>query len=89
MSTQIIPNISTSIVFSKKFSTAKLYKRYIDEGKTKVEAIKKSSYAFDVFGNETKNVNYLIERHAELYNHKKVINSVSVQLDYNIIFGGI
>lgn len=85
-----------SIEFSKKFSTAKLYKQYTDEGKSKVEAIKKVSEAFNIFCKETKNVDYLIDRYAELYNHKKVITplvfsfitivvSVVINIGYDIL----
>lgn len=81
MSTKITPTSSKSVIeFSKKFSTADLYKQYTDEGKSEVEAIKEVTNAFDVFCKGTKNDDYLIERYAGLYNHKKVITPLAFSL---------
>lgn len=81
MSTKTKSSVSSSgIEFNKNFSTAKLYKQYTDDGKSDIEAIKKVSDAFDVFCKETKNVGYLIDRYAELYNHKKVITPLAFSL---------
>lgn len=87
---------AASIEFSKKFSTADMYKQYTDEGMSEVESIKIVTKAFDDFCNETKDVDYLINRYTELYNHKKVIiplafslitisTSVAINMGYDLI----
>lgn len=90
------PDSLSGVKFSKNFSTSDLYKQYTDAGKSDVEAIKIVAKAFDDFCKETKDVDYLIDRYAELYNHKKVITplafslitistSVGINIGYDII----
>lgn len=73
------PAVEQTIVnFKKSFTTSHYYKKLLDDNYVESEAIKKVCSSFDTFCSHTTNVDYLIERYTELYNHNKVIKPMAL-----------
>ena len=59
----------TMVIFSKEHTTSHYYNEVIEENNSERDAIKKVCNSFDAFCTHTTDVEYLIERYTELYNH--------------------
>lgn len=68
----------TMVVFSKEHTTSHYYNEVIEENNSERDAIKKVCNSFDAFCSHTTDVEYLIERYTELYNHNKVIKPMAL-----------
>lgn len=68
------------ITFSKSNTTADYFKKLTDQNMNTNEAIQEVCKAFDEFCNKTTDVDYLIERYTELYNHNRVTKPMAFGL---------
>lgn len=68
------------ITFSKSNTTADYFKKLTDQNMNTNEAIQEVCKAFDEFCSKTTDVDYLIERYTELYNHNRVTKPMAFSL---------